>query len=47
MMQSMLQSGLDITQVITHRFHYSEFKQAFEVMRSGKSAKVIMDWISK
>ncbi|MFH1905465.1 MAG: L-threonine 3-dehydrogenase [bacterium] len=46
MMQSMLQSGLDITQVITHHFHYSEFKQAFEVMRSGQSAKVIMNWVS-
>ena len=46
MMQSMLQSGLDITPIITHHFHYSEFKQAFEVMNSGQSAKVIMNWIS-
>ena len=46
MMQSMLQSGLDITPIITHHFHYSEFKQAFEVMNSGQSAKVIMNWVS-
>ena len=47
MMQSMLQSGLDITPIITHHFHYSEFEQAFEVMRSGKSSKVIMNWIKQ
>ena len=46
MMQSMLQSGLDITPIITHHFHYSEFEQAFKVMNSGQSAKVIMNWIS-
>jgi len=46
MMQSMLQSGLDITPIITHHFHYSEFEQAFEVMNSGQSAKVIMNWVS-
>jgi threonine 3-dehydrogenase len=44
MMQSMLQSGLDIAKVITHRFHYSEFEQAFEIMRSGHSGKVVLDW---
>ncbi len=43
-MTVMLQSGLDISPVITHRFHYTEFEQAFEVMRSGKSGKVILDW---
>ncbi len=44
MMQSMIQTGLDITPVITHRFDYTEFEQAFQVMRSGNSGKVIMDW---
>lgn len=44
MMQSMLQSGLNIAPVITHRFHYTEFEQAFEVMRSGNSGKVILNW---
>ena len=31
--------------VITHRFHYTEFQQAFEAMLSGNSGKVILDWI--
>jgi len=45
-MSSMLQSGLDITPVITHHFKADEFEQAFEVMRSGNSGKVILDWQS-
>ncbi len=45
LMQSMLQTGLDITPVITHRFHYTEFEKAFEVMRSGQSGKVILNWV--
>lgn len=44
MMQSMLKSGLDISPIITHRFHYTEFEQGFEIMRSGNSGKVILDW---
>ena len=44
LMQSMLLSGLDIAPVITHKFHYTEFEKAFEVMRSGNSGKVILDW---
>ena len=44
MMQAMLHSGLDIRPVITHRFHYTEFEEAFEVMISGKCGKVVMDW---
>ncbi len=43
-MTVMLQSGLDINPVITHRLHYSEFEQAFEVMMSGKSGKVLLNW---
>ncbi len=43
-MTMMIQSGLDITPVITHRFHYSEFEKAFEVMCSGQSGKVVLDW---
>ncbi|WP_442985544.1 L-threonine 3-dehydrogenase [Sedimentibacter sp. MB31-C6] len=46
-MQSMLKSGLDITPVITHRFHYSDFIKGFEAMTSGKSGKVILDWTKK
>jgi threonine 3-dehydrogenase len=45
MMTAMLKSGLDITPVITHRFPYTEFREAFEIMRSGKSGKVVMDWV--
>ena len=44
LMQSMLQTGLDITPVITHKFHYTEYRDAFEAMRLGMSGKVIMDW---
>jgi threonine 3-dehydrogenase len=43
-MTMMIQTGLDITPVITHRFHYSEYEKGFEVMRSGMSGKVILDW---
>ena len=43
-MTVMLQSGLDIRPVITHRFHYEEFHKAFEIMKSGESGKVILEW---
>lgn len=43
-MTVMLESGLDITPVITHRFCYRDFEKGFEVMRSGNSGKVILDW---
>jgi threonine 3-dehydrogenase len=43
-MSVMLQSGLDITPVITHRFHYTEFEQGFAAMSSGQSGKVILNW---
>ncbi|MEJ2665605.1 MAG: L-threonine 3-dehydrogenase [Deinococcales bacterium] len=43
-MAAMLQSGLDLAPVITHRFPADAFEQAFEVMRSGRSGKVILDW---
>lgn len=41
---SMLQSGLDIAKVITHRYPRQEFQEAFEQMRSGQSGKVIIEW---
>ncbi len=44
-MTSMIQSGLDISPVITHRFHYTEYEEAFHVMRSGQSGKVILNWV--
>jgi len=43
-MTSMIQTGLDISPVITHRFHYTEYLEGFEVMRSGRSGKVVMNW---
>jgi len=43
-MSSMLQSGLDVTPVITHHFGISEFQQGFDIMNSGQSGKVILDW---
>ena len=44
LMTAMIQSGLNIAPIITHRFHYTEFEKAFEVMRSGNSGKVVLDW---
>ena len=43
-MTVMLQSGLDISPVITHRFPYQEFEKGFEVMRAGQSGKVVLVW---
>ncbi len=45
-MTVMLQSGLDITPAITHRFGFREFAAAFAAARAGDSGKVIMDWMS-
>jgi threonine 3-dehydrogenase len=45
-MTALIQSGLDISPVITHRFHYTEFQHAFDLMRSGKSGKIILNWNS-
>jgi threonine 3-dehydrogenase len=43
-MSVMLESGLDIRPVITHRFPFSQFETAFQVALSGQSGKVILDW---
>ena len=40
----MLQSGLDLRPVITHKFRFTEYEEGFEVMRSGQSGKVILSW---
>jgi threonine 3-dehydrogenase len=45
-MSVMIQSGLDISPVITHRFDISKYQEAFSVARSGDCGKVIMDWSS-
>ncbi len=43
-MTVMIQGGLDISPVITHRFHFTEYEKAFEVMLSGNAGKVILHW---
>ncbi len=45
-MTVMLQSGLDIKPVITHRFHYTDFQQGFDAMLSGQCGKVVLDWVT-
>ncbi len=45
-MTVMLQSGLDVTPAITHRFGFRDFAAAFDAARAGDSGKVIMDWMS-
>lgn len=43
-MTMMIQTGLDISPVITHRLHYTEFEKGFEAMKSGLAGKVVLDW---
>lgn len=43
-MIAMLENGLDVSQVITHRFSAEDFKDGFAIMRSGQSGKVVLDW---
>ena len=43
-MTVMLQSGLDISPVITHRYDFRDFQQGFDAMKSGESGKVILTW---
>lgn len=44
-MTSMIQTGLDIEPVITHKYHYTDFEKGFEVMSSGQSGKVVLEWL--
>ena len=44
-MQSMIQTGLDISKVITHHFEIDDFQKGFDVMASGESGKVILNWV--
>jgi len=41
---SMLQAGLDIDKVVTHSFHANDYEEAFAVMASGNSGKVVLNW---
>jgi threonine 3-dehydrogenase len=43
-MTVMIEGGLDIAPVITHRFGFEEFEKGFETALSGKSGKVILKW---
>jgi threonine 3-dehydrogenase len=43
-MQTMIQSGLDITPIITHHFSYTEYEEAFKLMATGNSGKIILNW---
>jgi threonine 3-dehydrogenase len=43
-MIAMLQSGLDVRKVITHRLAVQNFQQGFEIMRAGQSGKIVLDW---
>ena len=43
-MTSMLQSGLDVQPLLTHAFPFEDFQEGFDVMRSGQSGKVVLDW---
>lgn len=43
-MTSMIQSGLDISPVITHHYHYTDYEKGFEAMKSGKAGKVVLKW---
>lgn len=43
-MTSMIQSGLDISKVMTHEFPYHEFEKGFEIMEQGNCGKVVLDW---
>jgi threonine 3-dehydrogenase len=43
-MTVMLESGLNISPIITHRFHYTEFQKGFDAILSGQSGKVVLDW---
>jgi threonine 3-dehydrogenase len=43
-MEMMLLSGLDISPIITHRFHFSKFQKAFDIMEEGNCGKIILEW---
>jgi threonine 3-dehydrogenase len=43
-MSSMVRAGLDVSPVITHRYHYTEFETAFDTMLSGHCGKIVLDW---
>ena len=46
-MMAMVEGGLDVSPIITHRLHYTAFEEGFAAMNSGKAGKVILDWTEK
>ena len=45
-MVALIQEGLDLSPILTHRFPVARFQEGFDVMRSGRSGKVVLDWTS-
>ena len=43
-MTQMARSGLDISNVLTHKFPIKDYKEAFEVMQTGQCGKIILEW---
>ncbi len=43
-MTSLVQTGLDISPIITHKYHYTDFEKGFQAMKTGRSGKVILSW---
>ena len=39
-----MKEGFDVSQILTHHFPANDFQQGFDVMRSGQSGKVVLDW---
>ncbi len=46
-MIAMLEDGLDIRRVVTHRMHVDDYRRGFEIMKSGASGKVVLDWSAR
>jgi threonine 3-dehydrogenase len=46
-MQSLIKIGLDLSPIITHRMHYTQFEEAFGIMGSGNAGKVILNWVEE
>ncbi len=46
-MTSLIQSGLDISPVITHHFPYDQFEEGIELMKSGNSGKIVLEWSAR
>ena len=43
-MIAMLESGLNISEIITHRYHFTQYEKGFNIMNSGTCGKVILSW---